>query len=400
MQRSNNESSLRRLSNLEKRIIDYTSMLLQDVAEIKSNVMMLEAGMEMDGILEDGLIFLDRSPELSEHLRELEMESLDQENGSRKLAMLSGRRPPSTSSTRTLVVATDGSILKKGSRSGGGSSVIFSERSLLNRSEEIWYPSSSSYCEVLAIYLAASSVASSLPNVSKLLIVTDSEAAIAACKQLAMRGPLLVYPVNVPADVVRDVSGIQRMLHNIFGLLDNFSSIQIMWQKAHSHGASLSARINDLADREAKNAASRCLVKLGRMRGLPILNPAPADPVMVEPSQHAPPHGQELPLVETDDQAGQANPPPPPNDLICQPLPSFNSVFRAEAGPSREWEAVRRRAPARVPARPNPSPRRPQGPPGPPGPPTPVRGHENNENPEAMIEPIVSSAGRSIINAE
>ena len=296
MQAANNESNLRKLNNLEKRILEFASILLQDVSEVRSSVQMMEAGLELGGVVEDGLIFLDRAPELAEHLRNMEHVSLDQAYGSRKLALLNGTRPASSSSSRTLVVSTDGSVMKKGSRSGGGASAVFSENSFLNRSEEIWFPSSSSYCEVLAIYLAVSAVCNSLPNVSKLLIVTDSEAAIAATKQLALRGPLLIYPVNGNAELVRDLSGIQRILFNIYGLLDRFSSIQIMWQKAHTGGTSLSARVNDLADREAKNAASRCLIRLGRIRGLPnftplvpVVDPAASVDAPVNVPLHAPP---------------------------------------------------------------------------------------------------------------
>ena len=99
-----NESNLRKLNNLEKRILEFASILLQDVSEVKTSVQMMEAGLELGGVLEDGLIFLDRAPELAEHLRNLEHVSLDQEFGSCKLALLTGHRPPSTSSSRTLVI--------------------------------------------------------------------------------------------------------------------------------------------------------------------------------------------------------------------------------------------------------------------------------------------------------
>ena len=191
------ESNLNKLSNLESKILEFSSLLLQDVASLKQAIRMMEAGLNLNNsLLEDDLLFLDRVPELGEYLSELEAVSLNDPIGNRKIALLNGHRPPSASSSRTLVIATDGSVMKKSSRCGGGAASTFSERSLLNRSEEVWFPSSSTYCEILAIYLAVSAVSSSLPNVSHLLIIADSEAAILAVKQLAMRGPFLVYPPN------------------------------------------------------------------------------------------------------------------------------------------------------------------------------------------------------------
>ena len=111
------EANLSKLAGLEGPILEYSSILLQDVAAIKQSVRMLEAGMN-NTVLEDNLLYLDRVPELAEYLSDLESVSLNEPNGSRKIALLSGRRPPSASSSRTLVVATDGSVMKKLSWSG------------------------------------------------------------------------------------------------------------------------------------------------------------------------------------------------------------------------------------------------------------------------------------------
>ena len=122
------ETSMRKLTLLESKIIEFSSTLLQEVAAVKQSVQLLEAGLSLGGtLLEDNLFYLDRLPELEEHLSHLEAVSFDQEFGSRKLALLSGCRRSSASSSRTLVVATDGSVMKKSSRSGGGKAATFSE---------------------------------------------------------------------------------------------------------------------------------------------------------------------------------------------------------------------------------------------------------------------------------
>ena len=100
------------MSNLESKILEFSSLLLQDVASLKQAIRMMEAGLNLDNsLLEDDLLFLDRVPELGKYLSELEAVSLNDPIGNRKIALLDGRRPPSASSSRTLVIATNRSVM-------------------------------------------------------------------------------------------------------------------------------------------------------------------------------------------------------------------------------------------------------------------------------------------------